>query len=361
MTETKASLFAGLALATAVAAGAMAVHSLPVWPFTIGGRHPVDAILIAILIGIAIRNFAPLPEWFRPGVKYAVKKVLPFAIVLMGAKLDFFDVMRVSGQALVINLVCVVTALTLTLWLCSRAKVSRTMGLLIGVGTAICGGTAIAVTAPVVEADDTETAFAVTTITLFGLISIAVFPLVGNALDLSQLEFGVWAGTAIHATPQVMAAAFAYGPEAGETAVIVKLVRVLLLAPMVVVIGAMYAREKRRRQQAHVAPVTRLTTLFPPFILGFLLLALAKTLNLLPNFTFHLEDSILWEAGSVDMSMSQLVTKTSGFLITISMAGVGLGVHLKGLATVGLRPLYVGLFAAVVLAVFSLALQSALL
>jgi len=350
--------FPGLLLATAIAAIAVYVHSLPFAPFTVGeeGRHPIDTMLIAIVIGIAIRNLLPMPEWLRPGIKYSVKKVLPFAIVLMGAKLDFFEVLRVSGRALSINLLCVTVALGLTIWLCARFGVTRRLGLLIGIGTAICGGTAIAVTAPVIEAEDSETAFAVTTVTLFGLISIVAFPLIGTLLGLSQADFGVWAGTAIHATPQVMAAGFAYGPEAGEVAIIVKLVRVLLLAPMVVLIGALYAREKRRQQEAHVAPRTRLTTLFPPFILGFVGLAVAKTLNLLPNFTLHLEQSPLWEAGSVDVAMSTLATTVSSFLIAIAMAGVGLGVHLRGLAKIGVRALYVGLFAAVVLAGFSLLL-----
>lgn len=345
-----------MALATVIAVAAAALHTLPFFPFTIGGRHPVDTILIAIVIGIAIRNLLPMPDWFRPGIKYAVKRVLPLAIVLMGAKLDFFDVLRVSSRALAINLVCVCVALAGTLWLCRKAKVTRKLGLLIGVGTAICGGTAIVVTAPVIEAEDNETAFAITTITLFGLVSIIVFPVIGAALALPQYEFGVWAGTAIHATPQVLAAAFSYGTAAGETAVIVKLVRVLMLAPVVVVIGAIYARDRRRRQEAHVAERPRLATLFPPFIFGFIGLALAKTLNLLPDFTFHLRESLLWEAGSVDTSMSQLVTAVSTFLIAISMAGVGLGVHLPGLAKVGLRALWVGLFAAVLLAGFSLAI-----
>jgi uncharacterized integral membrane protein (TIGR00698 family) len=361
--QDKPSLVGGIALATAIAVVADFIHALPFWPFTVGAdaRHPIDAILVAIVLGMAIRNLVPLPAWTRPGIAYAVKSVLPLAIVLMGAKLDFFDVMRVSGQALLINVVCVAAALVGTVWLCSRANVSRTLGVLIGVGTAICGGTAIAVTAPVIEAEDNETAFAVTTITLFGLLWIPVFPLVGAALGLSQVELGVWAGTAIHATPQVMAAAFAYGGEAGEVAVIVKLVRVLLLAPVVVIIGALYAAEKRRREQAHVAPAAKLTTLFPPFILGFLALALAKTLHLLPDFTFHLEESFLWDAGSVDMSMSQLVTRASAFLVTIAMAGVGLGVHVRGLLRVGLRAFWVGLCSAVLLALFSLVLLRVLL
>jgi len=345
-------------LATVIAIAAVYVHSLPFAPFTMGeqGRHPIDTMLIAIVIGIAVRNAVPMPQWLRPGIKYSVKKVLPFAIVLMGAKFDFFEVMRVSGRALSINLICVTVALGLTLWLCARFSVAFRLGLLIGVGTAICGGTAIAVTAPVIEAKDSETAFAVTTVTLFGLISIIAFPLIGTMLELSQADFGIWAGTAIHATPQVMAAGFAYGTEAGEVAVIVKLVRVLLLAPMIIVIGALYAREKRRQQEAHVAPRTRLATLFPPFIVGFLALAVAKTLNLLPNLTFHLQESFAWEAGSVDVAMGTLVTTVSSFLIGIAMAGVGLGVHLRGLAKIGVRALYVGLFAAVVLAGFSLLL-----
>jgi uncharacterized membrane protein YadS len=136
---------------------------------------------------------------------------------------------------------------------------------------------------------------------------------------------------------------------------------VLLLAPVVVVIGALHAAQKRRREQAHVAPAAKLTTLFPPFILGFLALALAKTLHLLPDFTFHLEQSFLWDAGSVDMSMSQLVTRASAFLVTIAMAGVGLGVHVRGLLRVGLRAFWVGLGSAVLLALFSLALLRLLL
>ncbi len=361
MTASSGPRTAGLLLATAIAVLAALVHTLPFAPFSIDGRHPIDTMLIAIAIGIAVRNLVTLPDWFRPGIVYAVKSVLPFAIVLMGAKLDFFDVMRVSSKALLINLICVAVALGFTLWICDKAKVTRRLGLLIGVGTAICGGTAIAVVAPVVEAEDNETAFAVTTITLFGLISIPLFPLIGTLLALDQTQFGVWAGTAIHATPQVMAAAFAYGAEAGETAVIVKLVRVLLLAPVVVIVGAIYARARRRQQQAHVAPRTRLSRLFPPFIVGFIALALAKTLHLLPDFTFHLEKSFLWEAGSVEMSMSALVTSVSSFLIGVAMAGVGLGVHLRGLARVGLRALYVGLFAAVLLAGFSLGVLRVLL
>ncbi len=361
MVSSGHSRLPGLALCSALAVLAYVLHTLPVPPFTVAdGRHLVDAVLLAIVLGMLIRNTLPQPAWLKPGVTYSVKRVLPVAIVFMGAKLDFFDVLRVSGQALVISVVCVAVALALTLWLCRRTGVGQKLGILIGVGTAICGGTAIAVVAPVIEADDRDMALAVTGITLYGLVSIVAFPLMGAALGLSQLEFGVWAGVGIHATPQVMAAGFAYGDQAGEVAVIVKLVRVLLLAPMVVGLGAWYARQVRQTR-AYVPRGNRWTTYFPPFIAGFLLVALANTLNLLPDLTLHLADSPLWQAQTLPVAMSTLSAKSSGFLITVAMAGVGLSVNLRGLAKVGLKALYVGAFATVVLAGFGLALLLALL
>ena len=350
----------GLLVTLALALAALYVQHLPFAPFTVGGRHPVDAILLAIAFGIALRNTVSLPAWLGPGIKTSVARLLPLAIVLMGAKLDFVHVMRVSGQALLVNVTCVVLALTLTVWLCRRTGVGQKLGLLIGIGTAICGGTAIAVAAPVIEASDEDTAFAITTITIFGLLSILVFPAVGTALGLGQYEFGVWAGTAIHATPQVMAAGFAYGVEAGEVAVIVKLVRVLMLAPLVIGLGLWYARVKRRQNQAHVTSRPGWQTLFPPFILGFVAMAMASSLHLLPDFTVHLHDTHLWNAGSHEVSMATLATSVSSLLVTIAMAGVGLGVNLRGLRQVGLKALYVGLFSAVVLAVAALLLARTL-
>jgi uncharacterized integral membrane protein (TIGR00698 family) len=322
---------------------------------------PIDAMLIAIVLGLLMRNTIGLHAKLIPGVRAAVTSLTSIGIVLMGAKLDFQIMARTSTAALVISVVCVVVALSLTVWLCGKLKVNDKLGMLIGVGTAICGSSAIAVTAPVIEADDRDTAFAIATVTLFGMIAVFVLPLLGGLLSLDETELGVWAGTSIHAVPQVVAAGFAYGPNAGEVATIVKLVRVLLLAPVVIGIAIWYGRQKRAKQIAHVTRIGTFTTLVPPFIIGFLVLAIANTLHLLPDFTLHVRESVLWEAGDRRIVLAQLVTSLSSFLLTISMAGVGMGVDLRGLARVGLGALYVGLASAVLLAGFSLAMLHVLL
>lgn len=343
----------GLVLTTAIAIAADQLHGL--------SGLPIDSMMIAIVLGMLIRNTLGLSARFVPGVRTSVMTLTSIGIVLMGAKLDFHVMARTSTAALLISVVCVVVALTLTIALCRRLGVTEKLGTLIGIGTAICGSSAIAVAAPVIEADERDTAFAIATVTLFGMIAVFLLPVLGHLIGLDDAEFGVWAGTSIHAVPQVVAAGFAYSPEAGEIATIVKLARVLLLAPVVIGLAVWYGRKRRAEQIAHVTRIGSLKTLVPPFIVGFLGLAIASTLHLLPNFTLHLEESILWAAGDRRVVLAELVTKTSTFLLTISMAGVGLGVDLRGLARIGLGALYVGLASAVVLAGFSLLLLRVLL
>jgi uncharacterized integral membrane protein (TIGR00698 family) len=357
------SVLYGLSLSLAIAIAAYQLYTAPFAPFSIGdpARHPIDAMLIAIVIGMLIRNTVGVPARFAAGIRYAVVTIMPLGIVLMGARLDFYDVVRTSLTALIISVVCVCVALALTIWLCRRVGVGQKLGILIGVGTAICGGTAIAVAAPVIEADDEDTAFGIATVTLFGMVAVFVLPVLGDLFGMSELAFGVWAGTSVHATPQVVATGFAYGPQAGDVATIVKLVRVLLLAPVVIGLGIWYARTKRRQQIAHVTKFATVTALFPPFILGFVLLALANTLHLLPDFTLHLETSMFWHQQDLHVVLAKLVTWISTFLLTVAMAGVGLGVDVRGLARVGLGALYIGLASSVLLAAFSFALLSAIL
>ncbi len=362
-TDWQKSRIPGVLLTLIITVAAYQLHTLPFPPFTIDAPkpHPIDSILLAIVLGMFLRNVFKLPSWFNAGVKYAVKGLLPFGIILLGAKLNFFHVLRVSAQSLVISSICVVVALGLTYWLCTKAGVRRKLGFLIGVGTAICGGTAIVIMAPVIEAEDTDTALSVAVVTLFGMLAIFAFPIFGALLDMSQADFGVWAGVAVHATPQVLAAGFAYGPEAGEVSTIVKLVRVLMLAPLVVLATVWYARHQRANNQVYVSKKMQIKTLLPPFILGFLVMALANTFYFLPDLTLHLQENFLWEAGPVQVNPGEALTSVASLLITMAMAGVGLGTDLKSVWKTGLMPLYIGLASAVVLSVFSLGLIVAFL
>jgi uncharacterized integral membrane protein (TIGR00698 family) len=190
-----------------------------------------------------------------------------------------------------------VVALALLLLLTRLLKLPGKLGVLLGVGTAICGGTAIVATAPVIEAEEKDVVFSVATVTLLGLIAMFTLPVIGHLMDLSSKAFGIWAGLAIHQTPQVIAAGFSYSPEAGGTATIVKLARVCLLAPVVFIIGVVYARQKLKETGVSERKRINYFHLFPMFVIGFLAVALVNTVGLLPKLTLHIADGSLLRAG----------------------------------------------------------------
>ena len=169
----------------------------------------------------------------------------------------------------------------------SCCKLPRKLGLLLGVGTAICGGTAIVATAPVLEAEEKDVVFSVATVTLLGLIAMFVLPVLAHSLHMSDKAFGYWAGLSIHQTPQVIAAGFSYSPEAGGTATTVKLARVCLsLAPVVFIVGLLHARGEARDNGLATKKKINYLQMFPMFVFGFLAFALARTLGWLPTLHF---------------------------------------------------------------------------
>jgi uncharacterized integral membrane protein (TIGR00698 family) len=349
----------GVLMALGVTLLALGLSEVPFWPFTIGGRHPIEPVMLAIVLGMVLSNVWKLPRSLQPGIKFAVKKLLPLGIVLLGARLDFVMMQRVGLSGLCLSVVETVLALLLLMALVRVLKLPDKLGLLLGVGTAICGGTAIVATAPVIEAEDEDVVVSVATVTLLGLIGMFVLPVIGHLLELSEKAFGVWAGLAIHQTPQVVAAGFAYGNEAGEMATIVKLARVCLLAPVVFVIGVLYARRKASQGGAGVPKRINYLHLFPMFVLGFLGMAMLKTFGLLPDVTFHGGNGLL-RPGDHQFSLGTACESLSKFCIVISMAGVGLETKFAAMKKTGLKPLGAALFAIVVLAGLILVLIRAL-
>lgn len=351
----------GLLLCFVLTVAAMWLNELPIWPFALkDGRHPLEPVMLAIIFGLVLGNVWALPKNLHPGIKASAKKLLPLGIILLGARLNFLDVVRLGSVGVWISCVEVALALGLMWVLTRQLKLSSKMGTLLGVGTAICGGSAIVATAPVIEAEEGEVVFSVATVTLLGLIGMFLLPIAGHVLELGSQAFGVWAGLAIHQTPQVVAAGFSYGEAAGETATIVKMARVCMLAPIVFVIGVVYARSKARSQEGGSRKQVNYFALFPKFVFGFLALALLRTLGWLPDFTVHLPHAAGVGHIEGNFSMTDATRWGANFCIVMSMAGVGLETKFAAMKQSGLRPFVAAAISAVVIALAVLGLIKAL-
>ena len=316
--------------------GAAVVLAALAW--SLGPYVPLaGAPLVALAAGALLRNTLRLPASWWPGVEFTVKRLLRVAIVLFGATLSLSEILATGGGALLLIIVTVVTALLLTYlfgtWL--RAP-SRLTGL-IGVGTAICGATAIITIGPILQSSADEIAFAVTTIFLFNALAVAVYPLLGHLLALPDRLFGLWAGTAIHDTSSVLAAAYAYSDPAGQVATVVKLTRTLMLVPLALAVALAVSYRRMEEQNARASRV-RLASIFPWFVLWFAGAALLHSI------------------GVLSPGLVRGLGMAGKFLVVMVMAAVGLSADAAAMRRLGARPLLIGLFAAVLIASLSLTL-----
>lgn len=301
----------------------------------------LGAPVLALLAGVIIRNGAGDMAALRSGVDFTLKRLLRLAIILYGATLSFAQVIQIGAGSFVVIAVTILLALGLT-WLFGRwLRAPAGLVNLIGVGTATCGATAIITIGPIIESKEEEIAFAVTTIFLFNMLAVVIYPLLGHVLSLPDAVYGVWAGAAIHDTSSVLAASFVFSEPAGQVATVVKLTRTLALVPLALIYGLAhsYARSSRA-PGGDESSGTRVNLLrvFPWFILWFVLAALLNS------------------AGLVGDGAGRWASLTGRFLIVMVMAAVGLSADLKRMREIGLRPLYIGLAASVMIAAVSLAL-----
>ena len=354
----------GVLVALGLTVLAVWVSKLGFWPFTIraaGGRvqHPMEPVMLAMLLGIALSNLWTLPARLHAGIKFSVKKLLPFGLVLLGARLEFGDLLHLGATGLLLSLVETAVAMTVLTVLARLLKLRPGLGTLLGVGTAICGGTAILAAAPTIEAEEQDVVFSVASVALLGLVAMLVMPMLGHVLELSSRQFGMWAGLIIHQTPQVVAAGYAYSPEgakysplAGEIATVVKMARICLLAPMVFLLGLWHARRKARQNGPGGAKNINYLRLFPMFILGFIGVALLHSIGLIPEVTLRHADWL--GAGSHTLDLAEAANQVSLFCITISMAGVGLETRMAAMRKTGFKPFLASLVGAAVVAVVML-------
>ena len=344
--ETRWGMLQGVALCGGLTVIALGLNQLSVWPFQLAsGRHPLEPVMLAIIMGILLGNIGLRLQPLQVGIKWVARRALPLGIILLGARLNFLDVLRVGLGGILMTLVEMVLALVIMIFLARRMGLTTKLATLIGVGTAICGWTAIVATAPVIDADENDVVFSVATVTLLGLVAMALLPLIGGLLEMSQQAFGIWAGLSIHQTPQVIASGFAYGDEAGETATVVKLARVCLLAPVVFMVGFWYARSRAGAGSTKV----RYRNLFPLFILGFLGMALARSLGLLPSLSLELAPGSVLGARDWNFSVPYAAQRISEICIVASMAAVGLETRFKALKRTGYKPFLAGLITSVVI------------
>ncbi len=317
----------GILLCAAIALAAYGLGNLvPI----VGG--PVFGIVIGALIALLRRPAASLV----PGIKFASRTLLQVSIVLLGANLQLAQVVGRGLHSLPLMLGTAVITLGGAYVFGAMLGIDRDLRRLLGVGTTICGGSAIAALSSVIDVSDTEVAYAISTVFLFNIAAVLTFPWIGHLLALSQHAFGLWAGTAINDTSSVVAAGYVYGHAAGNEAVIVKLTRTTLIIPLV-----LFYAGKRVWAARGGRTVVDWKNIIPWFIVWFLAAAVVNTLGLIP--------------APAHAPLTQLAL----FLIVVALTGVGLSVNAAAIRAAGARPLALGFILWALIAMSSLLIAHA--
>lgn len=318
----------GLLLTTALAAEAW-------W---LGQRFPlVGGPVFGMLTGLLLRLVWSPGAAYRPGITLCSKQVLQSAVVLLGAGLSLQQVVATGSHSLAVMLTTLVVCLLAAFVLGRALKIDPNITTMIGVGTSICGASAIAAVAPIIEAKEEEVAYAISTIFLFNVAAALLFPILGRAMGLSDAAFGLWAGTAVNDTSSVVGAGYAYSQAAGQYATVVKLARTTLILP--VALGLASYRAYAAKAGGGIAAKVRIGRLIPWFIPGFLAASLLNTLHVFPAAVLP------W------------LSAVGKFMIIMAMTAVGLSANLREMVREGGKPLLLGLLLWATVSITSLLVQ----
>jgi uncharacterized integral membrane protein (TIGR00698 family) len=352
------SVLPGLLLAGAIA-------WVSIWLSDVAGtrvmgleKTPISAVMVAVLLGIAINNTLPLPSRFRPGLSFAVNKVLRLGIILLGFRLSIFDVFGLSALGVPVVAFCVVAALVLTTLLNRWLHLPARLGTLIAVGTSICGVSAIVAMAPAIDADEEEVSYAVAVITVFGIAATLIYPHLAHLLFAGDAtRAGLFLGTSVHDTSQVAGAAMVFAelfsePRALEVATVTKLVRNLLMAVVIPLMTLYHARGKDCSGEVNRRRICT-TGLLPLFIVGFLLMAALRSLGdaglARGGRALGLLEPGAWQGADT------LISSWAVNVLVLALAAVGLKTNNRVLKGLGIKPFLVGLGAALTVGVISFA------
>ncbi len=317
-------------------------------------RSPISPIMMAILLGILVRNLLPLSDRFTAGVRFSLVRILRLGIVLLGIRLSLGQAGEIGLKSLPVIVGCVTAALLIVTYISKRLGLSGRLGTLIAAGTGICGATAIVALSPTINAKDNETAYAVACITLFGVVAMLAYPFAAYWLFSGDaFRVGLFLGTSVHETAQVAGSGLVYQEYFGDAAAldaatVTKLVRNLGMLIVIPLLSIVYHRKSDEGEER-----PSLWSMVPLFVIGFALMSLLRTvgdLGLENDAALGFIPADTWQA------LVGYTKQAAEIFLGIAMAAVGLGTSLSGLRRIGLKPLGVGLFSALLVGAVSYAL-----
>ena len=310
--------------------------------------HLIGSAVIAMFIGMLLNYFLKDTKLFASGLKFTSKKILKFAIILLGLSLNITTILNVGKMSLTVMIFTLLTCFGGGYFIGKALGLNWKLSNLISAGTGICGGSAIAAIAPTIDADDNDVAYAMSATFLFDMAMIVLFPIMGRALGMTDQAFGIWAGTAVNDTSSVVATGYAFSEGAGDFATMVKLTRTLAIIPTVITFAFVQLRLKRKEALANSQNGSELKAnfsikkIFPWFILGFLAM------------------SIVASVFSIPVTVVSGTKTASKFLMVCALAAIGLNTSFASMKKAGIRPMIHGFIISVLVVIVALVVEIAM-
>ena len=326
-------------------AGSLLIAFVAVFLESLMPIHIIGAAVIAMFIGMIINYFLKDTKILTSGIKFTSKKILKFAIILLGLSLNITTVLNVGKMSLMVMVFTLLTCFGGGYFIGKALGLNWKLSNLISAGTGICGGSAIAAIAPTIDADDNDIAYAMSATFLFDMAMIVLFPIMGNALGMTDQAFGIWAGTAVNDTSSVVATGYAFSEAAGDYATMVKLTRTLAIIPTVITFALIQLNIKRKEIKEAQSGTEDLkmnfsiTKIFPWFILGFLAMVIVSSI-------FNIPDVVVSNTKSI-----------SKFLMVCALAAIGLNTSFASMKKAGIRPMIHGFIISALVVVVALLVE----
>ncbi|MBQ8663687.1 MAG: putative sulfate exporter family transporter [Eubacterium sp.] len=308
----------------------------------------IGAAVIAMFVGMILNYFFRSTDIFTPGLKFTSKKILKFAIILLGLSLNIATILQVGKMSLTVMIFTLLTCFGGGYFIGKALGLNWKLSNLISAGTGICGGSAIAAISTTIDADDNDVAYAMSATFIFDMAMVILFPIMGHAMGMSAEAFGIWAGTAVNDTSSVVAAGYAFSEAAGDYATMVKLTRTLAIIPTVLVFAIIQFHLKREeaianRQSGQAVKVNfRFVKIFPWFILGFLGLSIAASVFVIPE------------------ALAVHTKSISKFLMVCALAAIGLNTSFASMKKSGIRPMLHGFIISALVVIVALLVEMAM-